>query len=147
MALSAHERAAPHAVGGEFFIVLKVHGGALDPLFTLAEARTLGLARETVFLGLLHDAPRFGVGIDPAAIEALKARADLKLIDLRSIAVQGAVDTVHDATCRSQSDPRLARASSLLSQLRRADRAGRKPAGGATARSARPSIFRAPIRW
>jgi NAD+ diphosphatase len=43
----------------------------------------------------LHDAPRFGVGIDPAAIEALKARADLKLIDLRTIAVQGEVDIVH----------------------------------------------------
>ena len=68
---------------------------ALDPLFSPDEARTLGAARETVFLGLLHDAPRFGIGIDPAAIEALKARADLKLIDLRTIAVQGEVDTVH----------------------------------------------------
>jgi NAD+ diphosphatase len=45
--------------------------------------------------GLLHDAPCFGVGIEPAAVEALKARADLKLIDLRTIAVQGEVDTVH----------------------------------------------------
>jgi NAD+ diphosphatase len=44
---------------------------------------------------LLHDAPRFGIGVDPAAIEALKARADLKFIDLRTIAVQGEVDTVH----------------------------------------------------
>ena len=89
-----HPRAGVYVVGGES-IVLKAQGAAPDPLFSPDEARTLGVARETVFLGLLHDAPRFGVGIDPAAIEALKARADLKLIDLRTIAVQGEVDTVH----------------------------------------------------
>ena len=93
-ALSAHERAGAYVVGGES-IVLKAEGGAPDPLFSLAAARTLGEARETIFLGLLHDAPRFGIGIDAAAVDALKARADLKLTDLRSIAVQGAVDTVH----------------------------------------------------
>ena len=89
-----HPRAGVYVVGGES-IVLKAQGAALDPLFSPDEARTLGAARETAFLGLLHDAPRFGIGIDPAAIEALKARADLKLIDLRTIAVQGEVDTVH----------------------------------------------------
>ena len=93
-ALLEHPRAGVYVVGGES-IVLKAQGAAPDPLFSPDEARTLGVARETVFLGLLHDAPRFGVGIDPAAIEALKARADLKLIDLRTIAVQGEVDTVH----------------------------------------------------
>jgi len=93
-ALSAHERAGAYVVGGES-IVLKAEGGAPDPLFSLAAARMLGEARETIFLGLLHDAPRFGIGIDAAAVDALKARADLKLTDLRSIAVQGAVDTVH----------------------------------------------------
>ena len=89
-----HPRAGVYVVGGES-IVLKAQGAAPDPLFSPDEARALGAARETVFLGLLHDAPRFGVGIDLAAIEALKARADLKLIDLRTIAVQGEVDTVH----------------------------------------------------
>ena len=93
-ALLKHPRAGVYVVGGES-IVLKAQGAAPDPLFSPDEARTLGVARETVFLGLLHDAPRFGIGIDPAAIEALKARADLKLIDLRTIAVQGEVDTVH----------------------------------------------------
>jgi NAD+ diphosphatase len=93
-ALLEHPRAGVYVVGGES-IVLKAQGAAPDPLFSPDEARTLGVARETVFLGLLHDAPRFGIGIDPAAIEALKARADLKLIDLRTIAVQGEVDTVH----------------------------------------------------
>ena len=92
--LRAHERAGTYVIGGES-VVLKAERAALDPLFSTAEARMLGIARETIFLGLLHDAPRFGVGIDAAAIEALKVRADLKLIDLRSIAVQGAVDAVH----------------------------------------------------
>jgi NAD+ diphosphatase len=89
-----HPRAGVYVVGGES-IVLKAQGAAPDPLFSPDEARALGAARDTVFLGLLHDAPRFGIGIDQAAIEALKARADLKLIDLRTIAVQGEVDTVH----------------------------------------------------
>jgi len=93
-AFLTHPRAGVYVVGGES-IVLKAQGAAPDPLFSPDEARALGVARETVFLGLLHDAPRFGAGIDPAAIEALKARADLKLIDLRTIAVQGEVDTVH----------------------------------------------------
>ena len=93
-AFLTHPRAGVYVVGGES-IVLKAQGAAPDPLFSPDEARALGVARETVFLGLLHNAPRFGVGIDPAAIEALKARADLKLIDLRTIAVQGEVDTVH----------------------------------------------------
>ena len=93
-AFLTHPRAGVYVVGGES-IVLKAQGAAPDPLFSPDEARALGVARETVFLGLLHDAPRFGVGIDPAAIEALKARADLKLIDLRTIAVQGEVDIVH----------------------------------------------------
>jgi NAD+ diphosphatase len=89
-----HPRAGVYVVGGES-IVLKAQGAAPDPLFSPDEARALGVARETIFLGLLHDAPRFGVGIDQAAIEALKTRTDLKLIDLRTIAVQGEVDTVH----------------------------------------------------
>jgi len=93
-AFLTHPRAGVYVVGGES-IVLKAQGAAPDPLFSPDEARALGVARETVFLGLLHDAPRFGIGIDPAAIEALKARADLKLIDLRTIAVQREVDTVH----------------------------------------------------
>jgi NAD+ diphosphatase len=93
-ALLKHEHAGVYVVGGES-IVLKGQGAIPDPLFSPDEARALGAARETVFLGLLHDVPRFGMGVDPAAIEALKARADLKIIDLRTIAVQGEVDTAH----------------------------------------------------
>jgi NAD+ diphosphatase len=87
-------RAGIYVVGGEN-VVLKACDEALDPLFSTAEARELGAPRETVFLGLLHGAPRFGAALDSAAIEALKARNDLKLVDLRTIALQGAVAAEH----------------------------------------------------
>jgi NAD+ diphosphatase len=93
-ALLAHPRAGVYVIGGES-IVLKTNGTALDPLFSPDEARALGAAREVVFLGLLDDAPRFGVSIDTAAIEPLKTRNDFKLIDLRTIAMQGEVEAAH----------------------------------------------------
>jgi hypothetical protein len=49
-ALSAHERAGVYVIGGES-IVLKAQGAAPDPLFSPDEARALGTARETIFLG------------------------------------------------------------------------------------------------
>jgi NAD+ diphosphatase len=91
---SEHERAGVYVIGGEL-VVLKGTGEESDPLFSSAEARALGSARENVFLGLLGDAPRFGLGLDPAAVEQLKARNDLKMTDLRSIAVQGLVGEQH----------------------------------------------------
>ena len=73
----------------------------------------------------MDGAPRFGISLDPAGVEPLKARNDLKITDLRSIAVQGLVDAEHL--------PPLAEAKALLgwhgappilSQLRRADAGG-----------------------
>jgi len=93
-ALAHNNRAGFYVFGGDA-VVLKRQGDALEPLFSPGEARSLGAAGETVFLGLLDEAPRFGQGLEPAAIEPLKTRGDLKLIDLRSIAVQGAVDAEH----------------------------------------------------
>jgi NAD+ diphosphatase len=66
-----------------------------DPLLTMGEARALGPASETVFLGLLDGAARFGYGIAPAAADALKTRDGFHVTDLRSIAVQGLVDAEH----------------------------------------------------
>jgi NAD+ diphosphatase len=93
-ALARHERAGFYALAGEI-VVLKKPGEEADPLFALSEARALGDAHETVFLGLLGEAPRFGLGLDPAVVEALKARNDLKLVDLRTIAVQAVVAAEH----------------------------------------------------
>ncbi|HZC56772.1 MAG TPA: NAD(+) diphosphatase [Xanthobacteraceae bacterium] len=92
--LSEHARAGVYLIGGEI-IVLKSSGDqageTCDPLFSPAEARALGAVRESVFLGAINDAPRFGFGLDPQTAEALQARNDLKVTDLRSIAVQGLV--------------------------------------------------------
>ena len=99
------KHALAYVIGGEQ-IVLKKNGGALDAAFSLAEARTFGPLAESIFLGLLGDAPRFGIGIDPAAAEALKPRGDLLVTDLRSIAAQGLVDAEHL--------PPLAEAKALL---------------------------------
>ena len=83
-----------YVIGGEM-IVLKQGNGIHDPSFTPDEARALAPATETVFLGLLNGAARFGMGIEPAQAEALKARNDLYVIDLRSIAIQGLVAPDH----------------------------------------------------
>jgi NAD+ diphosphatase len=88
------ERAGFYLIGGEL-VVLKTAGEKCEPLFTRSEARAFAGARETVFLGLMDGAPRFGLGLDPAAVEPLKARGDLKLTDLRSISVHGLVAAEH----------------------------------------------------
>ena len=92
--LAAQPRAGAYVIGGDA-IVLKQAGARHDPLFTLAEARALGGISETVFLGLLDGAGRFGVGIVPAAVESLRARPGLHVTDLRSIAVKGLVEPDH----------------------------------------------------
>jgi NAD+ diphosphatase len=88
------DRAGVYLVGGEL-VVMKQRGETSDPLFSPAEAQALGATREAIFLGLVNDAPRFGFGLDPVSVEPLKARNDLKITDLRSIAVQGLVDADH----------------------------------------------------
>jgi NAD+ diphosphatase len=69
--------------------VLSFVDGRLDPLFDLASVESLGPAGEALFLGLDGEAPRFARSIMPERFDALKARDDLKLIDMRSIAMQG----------------------------------------------------------
>jgi NAD+ diphosphatase len=102
---SQHDRAGVYAIGGDL-VAMKQRGESVDPLFTVAEARDFGAVRDTVFLGLLAEAPRFGFGFDAAALEPHKTRNDLKITDLRTIAVQGRVDAQHL--------PPLAEAKALL---------------------------------
>jgi NAD+ diphosphatase len=83
-----------YVIGGEL-IVLKKGNGPHEPGFTPDEARALAPPTESVFLGLLDGAARFGTGITPANAEALKARDDLVVTDLRSIAIQGLVAPEH----------------------------------------------------
>ena len=93
-ALAADPRAGAYLVGGELIITRRrEHGG--DPLFALAEALALAPTHERVLLGFLDGVPRFGLGIGKESAEALKARDDLLVTDLRSIAVQGLVAPEH----------------------------------------------------
>jgi len=94
-----------YLVGGEL-IVLKAGNGVNDPAFTPEQARALAPLAETVFLGLFDGVARFGFGIAQTNAEALKARNDLVVIDLRSIAIQGLVSAEHL--------PPLAEAKALL---------------------------------
>jgi NAD+ diphosphatase len=93
-AFAADRHAGAYVMGGEM-IVMKKSAPLNEALFTLAEAQALGATGETVFLGLDEGAPRFGVGIAPAAAEALKTRAAFLVSDLRSIAVHGLVGAEH----------------------------------------------------
>jgi NAD+ diphosphatase len=102
---ASHPRAGFYLIGGEL-VLMKKSSDVLQPLFSSDEARAFAGARETAFLGLLEDAPLFGIGLDPATVEPLKARDDLKLTDLRTIAMHGLVDAVHL--------PPLAEAKALL---------------------------------
>jgi NAD+ diphosphatase len=96
--LPEHPQAGVYIVGGELIVLKNTVDRAGDKsgeihnaLFTAAEAQALGTVLESVFLGAAKEGPRFGFGLDPQAVEALKARDDLKVTDLRSIAVQGLV--------------------------------------------------------
>src|SRR5262249_15774525 len=86
--LSRKPGAGAYVIGGES-IVTKKRSPLNEPLFRLDEANALSPATETIFLGVLDGAPRFGHGVTPQAAEALKSRSDLHITDLRSIAVQG----------------------------------------------------------
>jgi NAD+ diphosphatase len=93
-AYAADPRAGAYVIGGDR-IVMKTGSPLSDPLFAYAAARAFDGAAETVFLGLMDGAPRFGVGVAPAAAEALKSRDGFHVTDLRSIAVQGLVSPEH----------------------------------------------------
>ena len=92
--LAADARAGAYVIGGDL-IVLKKAAPLNQALFTMDAALALAPKAETVFLGLVDGAARFGVGIAPSVAEALKARDDLLVTDLRAIAVQGLVDVEH----------------------------------------------------
>jgi NAD+ diphosphatase len=94
VAMAKGRKAGAYMIGGDLIVMKK--GGVLnDPLFTIEQARAVAPATETIFLGHIGGAGRFGFGIAPAAAEALKARDEFLVTDLRSIAVQGLVDADH----------------------------------------------------
>jgi NAD+ diphosphatase len=106
--LTALERAdacVTYAVAGELIILRKDESG-FSPAYTAAAAAALGRIDHKIFLGLRGDCGCFGVGIDPQAVERLKADDNFFLTDLRSVAIQGLVSF--------EDLPPLAEAKSLL---------------------------------
>jgi len=101
----ADARAGVYLFAGEL-VVLKASSEQCDPLFSAAAARSFGTVTESVFLGLADDAPRFGFNLEPQALEPLQTRNDLKITDLRGVAVHGLVAAEHL--------PPLAEAKALL---------------------------------
>ena len=72
----------------------------------------------------------------------MQARPDIELIDLRSLAMRGLVESDHlGALAEGKALHQLARPPSLLRQLRRRHPQPSRPAGGATARPAGPLHF------
>lgn len=93
-ALESDPRAGVYIVGGEM-VVLKKCEPVHDPLFTPAEARALSRSGEIMFLGLHDGSARFAIAPDADALESLKARDDLVVTDLRSIAVKELAEAHH----------------------------------------------------
>ncbi len=71
--------------------VLRRHGACFGVWHDAAALASLGEARHVVFLGREHGQGRFGVRIDADRVDALRERADLLTLDLRSLAIQGLV--------------------------------------------------------
>ena len=109
-AMKVDPRAGFYVLGGEN-VVLHKEWPLHDPAFTAAQAGALTAASEDVFLGQRDGRPWFAVAIDPAATEALRARDDLVVSDLRSIATGALVAPEHL--------PPLAAAKALLTWHRR----------------------------
>ncbi len=93
-ALENDPRTGVYVIGGEL-IVLKRGAPTNDPLFTPDEARALSRSGEFIFLGLSEGDGRFAVACDAATVETLKARGDLVVADLRTIAIKELVDAHH----------------------------------------------------
>lgn len=72
-------------------IVLTKSGDKFDALIGLDEAKKLGAHDDAVFIGLHRGKPRFGFSLLAEKLEPLKARSDLYITDLRSVATQGLV--------------------------------------------------------
>lgn len=69
--------------------VLGFAGGELAALHPLEAAIGLGPQLEQAFLGFDGETPVFGLHVSADRLAALKDTVDLKLIDMRSVAIQG----------------------------------------------------------
>ena len=90
LALESLPEARAYVVYRDSLVVRREAGGP-RALLSLEEATKFGANPGTVFLGLRGEAPVFGMGISPAAVEQLLTRDDAAVTELRGMAMQGAV--------------------------------------------------------
>ena len=90
MALEGRRDARAYVVHRDSLIV-KQDADAPRALLTIDEALKFGANPGTIFLGLRDGAPVFGMGISAAAVESLLPREDVKVSELRGMAMQGVV--------------------------------------------------------
>jgi NAD+ diphosphatase len=72
-------------------LVVKQEADGPRALLRIDEALKYGANPGTIFLGLRDGAPVFGMGISAAAVEGLLPRDDVKVSELRGMAMQGVV--------------------------------------------------------
>src|SRR3979411_346762 len=70
-------------------LVVKQEAEGPRALLSVDEALKFGANPGTIFLGLRDGAAVFGMGISAAAVEALLPRDDVKVSELRGMAMQG----------------------------------------------------------
>ena len=90
MALEGHRDTRAYVVYRDSLVVKQETEGP-RALLTIDEALKFGANPGTIFLGLRDGAAVFGMGISAAAAEALLPRDDVKVSELRGMAMQGAV--------------------------------------------------------
>jgi len=87
---AADPRAQTILIAGETPI-LRVAGETVTSLLTLADLERAPSRREQVFLGMLDERPVLATLAGPDAVDAYRDEAVYRVLDLRSIAVQGVV--------------------------------------------------------
>jgi NAD+ diphosphatase len=90
MALEGQADARAYVVYRDSLVVKREATGP-RALLSIDEALKLGANPGTIFLGLRQRVPVFGMGISPAAVEALLTREDAAVTELRGMAMQGVV--------------------------------------------------------
>ncbi|MGX9390255.1 NAD(+) diphosphatase [Nitrobacteraceae bacterium UC4446_H13] len=90
MALETRNDASAYVVFRDSLVVAQENGG-VRALLSVNEALKFGANPGTIFLGLRGDAPVFGMGIADDAAEKLLNRSDVGVVELRGMAMQGAI--------------------------------------------------------
>ena len=90
LALENHPDARAYVVYRDSLVVRREATGP-RALLSIEEALKFGANPGTIFLGLRDQAPIFGMGISPVAVEQLLTRDDAAVSELRGMAMHGAV--------------------------------------------------------